>query len=63
MVEDNTNVKGNKTPLCVLANVYWGGGGGGGTHMFIYENGVGKIDPFLCTFGCKYNNREELLKY
>ena len=36
-------------------------GGGGGTHMFIYENGVGKIDPFLCTFGCKYNNTEELL--
>ena len=22
MVEDNTNVKGNKTPLFVLANVY-----------------------------------------
>jgi hypothetical protein len=51
MVEDNTNV---------LANVYWGDGG---THMFIYENGVEKIVPFLRTFGCKYNNREALLKY
>jgi hypothetical protein len=39
MVEDNTNV---------LVNVYWGDDG---THMFIYENGVEKIDPFLYTFG------------
>ena len=61
MVEDNTNVRGSKTSLCVLSNVYWGGGGG--THMFIYENGVETIDPFLCKFGCKYNNTEELLKY
>ena len=29
--------------------------------MFIYENGVEKIDPFLCKFGYKYNNTEELL--
>ena len=60
MVKDNTNVKGSKTPLCVLANVYKGDGG---TYMFIYENGVEKIDPFLCKFGCKYNNTGELLKY
>ena len=25
--------------------------GDDGTHMFIYENGVEKIDPFLYTFG------------
>ena len=35
MVEDNTNVKGSKTPLCVLANVYWGGGWY--THVYLRE--------------------------
>ena len=37
MVEDNTNVKGSKTSLCVLSNVYWGGGGWWYTHVYLRE--------------------------